>query len=225
MSTHVFVTFLVLLKFLLSIVYLLSSQNVIFKPWVEFVGHDLTTYGNCSAESKFELIKHWPLPPHAISLLSFIELCRFYSRYCPWFETNIKPLRKLQWTFYHQPIPLLSWNLSLIALFNDCKNYIVSSLLLLWHDRSKPSFIKINWSAGGMGYILMQADDSSKSVAAIPLLEDKGECTLNSSLDGPRLWPVFFDTRSSQPFEIHYHSFISEFACGRWAISCCRKYL
>ena len=29
-----------------------------FKPRVEFVGHDLTTYGNCPTESKFDLIQH-----------------------------------------------------------------------------------------------------------------------------------------------------------------------
>ena len=51
-----------------------------FKPRVKFVGHDLTTYGNYPAASKFDLIKHWPLSPHAISLLSFIELCSVYIR-------------------------------------------------------------------------------------------------------------------------------------------------
>ena len=30
-----------------------------FKPRVEFVGHDLTTYGNFPVASKFDLIKHW----------------------------------------------------------------------------------------------------------------------------------------------------------------------
>lgn len=30
----------------------------LFKPRVEFVRHGLTTYGNCPAESKFDLIKH-----------------------------------------------------------------------------------------------------------------------------------------------------------------------
>ena len=54
-----------------------------FKPRVEFVGHDLTTYGNCPTESKFDLTQHWPLPPNVISLLFFIGLCGFYSRYCP----------------------------------------------------------------------------------------------------------------------------------------------
>ena len=66
------------------------------------------TYDNWPAESKYEMTNHWPLPPHDISLLSFIGLCSFYSRDCPWFEINIKPLRKLQRTFHRQPIPILS---------------------------------------------------------------------------------------------------------------------
>ena len=55
----------------------------LFKSRIEFFGHDLTTYGNCPAVSKFELIENLPLPSHAISLLSFIDICSFYIRYCP----------------------------------------------------------------------------------------------------------------------------------------------
>ena len=169
--------------------------------------------------------KTWPLPPHAISLLSFIGLCSFYSRYCPWFETNFKPLRKLQREYHRQPIPILSWTSPLISLFNDCKAHLVSSPLLLRYDSTKPAFLKTDWSAGGMGYILMQADDTSQSVATVQLLEGKGECAFDLSLGGPRLRLVFFGSRSDQPFEIHYHSFVGEVACGRWAISFCRRYL
>ena len=75
------------------------TECEIFKQRVEFVGHGLTTHGNCPAACKFDLIKDWPLPPHGISLLSFIGLCSFYRRYCPWFETHIKPLRTLQYFF------------------------------------------------------------------------------------------------------------------------------
>ena len=113
----------------------------------------------------------------------------------------------------------------LISLFNGCKDHLVSSPLLLRYDRTKPVFLKIDWSAGGMGYILMQADDTSQSVATFQLLKEKGECAFDLSLDGPRLIPVFFGSRSNQPFEIHYHSFVGEVACGRWAISCCMRYL
>ena len=99
--------------------------------------------------------------------MSFIETCSLYSRYYPWFETNIKPLRKLQRKFHRQPIPNLFWNPALIALSNDCKNHLVTSPLLLRYDSSKPVFLKIDWSTGGMGYILMQTVDSPKLVAAI----------------------------------------------------------
>ena len=71
----------------------------------------------------------------------------------------------------------------------------------------------------------MQADDTSQSVATLQLLEDKGKCIFNLSLDGPRLRPVFSGSRSNQSFEINYHSFVGEVACGRWAISCCRRHL
>ena len=76
-----------------------------------------------------------------------------------------------------------------------------------------------------MGYILIQAGNTSQSVDAVQLLEETGECTFDLSLDGPRLRPVSFGSRSNQPFEIHYHSFVGEVACGRLAISCCRRYL
>ena len=72
------------------------SKCDFFLPRVECVGHDLTASGDCPAQSKFQLIKDWPLPPHDVSLLSFIGLCSFYSNYVPWFENNIKPLRRLQ---------------------------------------------------------------------------------------------------------------------------------
>ena len=70
----------------------------------------------------------------------------------------------------------------------------------------------------------MQVDDTSQSVVTVQLLEDKGECTFDLSLDSPRLRPVLFGSRSNQHFEIHYHSFVGEVACGRWAISCCSRY-
>ena len=81
----------------------------------------------------------------------------------------------------------------------------------------------MDWSDGGMGYILIQADDTSQSMAAVQLLEETGECTFDLSLDGPRLKPVFFGSRSNQPFDIHYHSFVGEVAYRRCAISCCRR--
>ena len=95
------------------------------------------------------------ISPNAIFLFSFISLCGFYSRCFPWIETNIKPLRKLQRVFHRKPIPIISWTPSLITLFDDCKNQLVTSPLLLQYESSKPAILETDWSTGGMGYILM----------------------------------------------------------------------
>ena len=76
------------------------SKYDFFLSRVKYVGHDLTVDGNCPAHSKFSLIKQCPLPPHRVSLLSFIGLCSFYNNYVPWFESNIKPLRRLHRLYY-----------------------------------------------------------------------------------------------------------------------------
>ena len=61
----------------------------------------------------------------------------------------------------------------------------------------------------------MQVDDSPQSIEAVQKLENTGDCDFDLSLDGPRLIPVFFGSRSNQPYKEHYHSFVGEVAYGR----------
>ena len=83
------------------------SKCDFFKDRVEYIGHNLTAEGNCPARSKSSLIQNWPIPLHGISLLSFIGLCCFYNKYCPWSETNIKPLWRLQRANHYKDIPIM----------------------------------------------------------------------------------------------------------------------
>ena len=114
-----------LLHYLSCVIQVFTNCRLSFKPTkcdffkerVEFDDTDLTTYGNCPAVSKFNLIQHWPLPPNVISLLSFIGLYGFYSQYCPWFEKNIKPLRKLEHI-----------NMDLTIIFIDVNKKVISTL-------------------------------------------------------------------------------------------------
>ena len=69
----------------------------------------------------------------------------------------------------------MGWTPSLIQIFCDCKTHFVTSPLLLRFDSSRPTFLKTDWSAGGMGYILMQPDDSSDSIAEMKHLADTSE--------------------------------------------------
>ena len=91
-------------------------------------------------------------------------------------------------------------------------------MLLLCFDSSRQKFLKTDWSTGGAGYILVQSDDSSDSIVTMKHLADTGECLYDLSLDGSRLRPVLFGSRSNLSYESDYHSFVDEVACERWII-------
>ena len=195
------------------------------KDRVEYVGHNMTANGNCPAQSKFDLIKEWKLPTNGTSLHSFIGLINFYHRYIPYFEIIIKPLRTLERKYRRKPIPTPVWTPDLIALFDDMKSKITSSPIIRRYDTKLPTFLKTDWSSFGMGWILMQPADDKESLEAIKTLDNTGECLFDLTSTGPRLLPVAFGSRACSATESHFHSFVGEICCGRWAIAQNRKYL
>ena len=70
-----------------------------------------------------------------------------------------------------------------------------------------------------MGWILMQPDESDASTVALALLRSEGTCNFDVTMNGARLRPIRFGSRSCTEHERHYHSFVREAGCGRWAIS------
>ena len=121
------------------------------KERVEYVGIDIMKQGNTPAQSKFDMINDWKLPTSGQSLFSFIGLINFYHRYAPYFEIKLKPLRKLCKRFYRKELPQMGWTPELIALFAELKVGITSSPVLARFDPEKPTFLKTDWSAEGIG--------------------------------------------------------------------------
>ena len=107
---------------------------------VEYVGHDLLAYGNCPAQSKFDIIKDWEIPTTGLSLHLFVGLVMFYHRYTPYLEMRIKPLRRLIKLYFRTNIPGMAWTPELIDLFNNIKVCITSSPVLARCDPDKPIF-------------------------------------------------------------------------------------
>jgi hypothetical protein len=172
---------------------------------IEYVGHDITPHGNCPAESKFDLVPDWPIPATGTSLLSFIGLLTFYNIYCPCFEVSIKPLRVLERAHHRKPIPSSLWTPPLANLWEPLKISITSSPCLARYDSSKPCFLKTNWSANGMGWVLMQLDDSASSIQALHHLRSEGTCKFDVTMHGARLRAIRFGSRGCTDRERHFH--------------------
>ena len=64
---------------------------------------------------------------------------------------------------YHKPIAIIAWTPELVTLFHRLKVGVTSSPLLTIFDPDKPTFLKADWSAEGMGWILMQPADDNES--------------------------------------------------------------
>ena len=107
----------------------------------------------------------------------------------------------------------------LIALFEDMKRYVTSSPITIRYEPTKPVFLKTDWSSTGMGWILMQPAQDKESIAALETLLRTGKCNFDLSMEGTRLKPIDFGSRSCTPTESKLHSFIGEAACRRWAIA------
>lgn len=129
---------------------------------------------------------------------------------------KVLPLRQLN---------LKAWTPELVSLFNEMKNEVTSSPVLARYDSNKPTFLKTDYSALGMAYIIMQPENSAAALKTIKLLESDGDCKFDTSFDGPRLKPICFGSRKCSLTESNYQSFVGEIATGRWAMAENKVYL
>ena len=197
----------------------------LFSDRFEYVGRDILPIGNTTAKSKYDLIRKWKLPTTADNLRSFVSFCNFYENFIPMFQVMCKPLRDLYIRYNRTAIPSQGWTPPLQAIFKNLQDAVTSSPLLGRYDATKPIFLKTDWSATGMGYIILQPDDDKESHVALKKLRETGECDFELTTNGLRLRPIVFNSRTCTETERHYHGFVGEIACGRWAIAKEKRHL
>ena len=119
----------------------------------------------------------------------------------------------------------MPWSPQLIQLFEDVKVCITSSPVLARYDPDKPKFLKTDWSAEGMGWIMMQPANNAESIRATEILRKTRECLFGLTRNVARFRPTGFGFRCCLEQENKYHSFVGEAACGCWAIGQNRRFL
>ena len=185
----------------------------IFSNWFKYVGRDILQTGNTIANSEYKLVHKWKQPGIGDDLRSFVLFYNFYARFILTFQVQCKPLRDIYRRGGKSVIPDAAWTSPLSAMFVSLKTSITSSPLLVRFDSTTPLFLKTDWSSTGMGYILMQPDDSADAQVATTKLSDKNECDFDLSLVGSHLRPILFNSRSCTATESHYHGFVGEIVC------------
>ena len=119
---------------------------------------------------------------------------------------------------------MMAWNPQLIQLLEDLKHCITLSPVLARFDLSKPTILKTDWSSKGMSWILMQPADDIILIKATTLLQETGEFTFDSNINGARLRPIQYGSQACLECEHRLHSFIGEVTAGRWVIGQNQKF-
>ena len=138
-------------------------------------------------------------------LHSFIVCINFYHSYAPYFENWLKPLQILYLGFLRKPFPLTAFTSELQEIFLDLKNSITFSPVLSRYDPDKPTFLKTDWSADSMAWILMQPAEDDESTKAAAHLGKTGECLFDMDLNRARIKPSSYGSRAYTNRERHFH--------------------
>ena len=152
-----------------------------FTDRFEYVRRDIMVAGNTTARSKYGLGSSWKCPSIGDNIRSFVSFCNCYARFVPMLQIQCKPLRDVYMRYKKQSIPDTAWLPNLVATFENSQRSITSSPLHASYDSNKPIFLKTDWSATGMGYILMQPDNSEASKVVLTKLLVIGDCDFDFS--------------------------------------------
>ena len=79
-------------------------------------------------------------------------------------------MRQLYIRYTRKSIPSIGWTPELVSLFDSLKIALTSSPVLARYDSSLPTFLKKDWSATGIGFIIMQPAIDKVSVETLKAL-------------------------------------------------------
>ena len=197
-----------------------------FAEKIEFVGVDVSVKGNQPASSKATTLVTWKEPVTVRDIASFLGFVGFYARWIPNFELKALPLRRIIREFNH-PDKLTSKMYGQIEkdTFEYLRNAVLEYPILIRANPAKRFYLKTDFSALGMGYVLCQPDDSEAAIQAIQEEDTGGKCQFDLCLSKLRLHPVLFGSRKCLNNERYFHSFVGEATAAAWAITKNRHFL
>ena len=132
------------------------------QPSVEYLGHKIDAEGLHALPSKVEAIIRAPAPTNVQELRSFLGLLNYYGKFIPNLATLIHPLNSL--LQHGKP---WAWTKDCSQAFQQAKEALSSSSVLVHYDPSLPITLAGDASAYGIGAVISHIlpDGSEKPIA------------------------------------------------------------
>ncbi|KAL8115234.1 hypothetical protein AgCh_021897 [Apium graveolens] len=117
---------------------------------MEYLGHVITPEGVHPDHSKIEDVTSWPAPTNLKQLRGFLVLSGYYRKFVKGYASIASPLTDLL------KRDAFEWNEKVNCAFNQLKESLVRSPVLLLPDFSKPFSIETDASIFSVGIVLLQ---------------------------------------------------------------------
>ena len=127
------------------------------QPSVEYLGHQIDAEGRRATKEKLQAILQAPSPKNVQELRSFLGLLNYYGKFIPNLATLIHPLNAL----LHHDCPW-KWSVECDAAFNQAKEKLISSKILVHYDPKLPIKVAADASAYGVGAVLSHVIDGNE---------------------------------------------------------------
>ena len=194
---------------------------------VEFVGVDVGVQGNFPAKSKHVLLQSWPKPTTIRDVASFVAFGLFYSKWIPYYEVKVGPLRTLCLEHYDIVITPVMWTEECASSWQFICTAILADPCLAWYDSRKRCYVRTDFCKDGFGFVCLQPADDAVSLAAMRREMAGGTCEFmrdNKKTSG-QLRPIAFGSRRCKGYERRLHSHLGEGFAGDFGLQKCQHYL
>jgi hypothetical protein len=127
---------------------------------VKFLDHVFDERGISVDESKFSIIRDFPVPTTPKRVRSFLGLANYYRRFVKGFSQISAPLRALL-----KADAKFEWTPQCQEAFEKLKGMLINAPILKLPDFNRPFVLTTDASTSGIAYILGQRDDQGREHA------------------------------------------------------------
>ena len=120
-------------------------------PYIDFLGHRISSEGIFMDPKKVSSILEWPVPTNVKELQSFLGLANYYRRFITGFATITHPLNLLL-----RKNSKFNWSNEAQSAFDELKSKFSSAPVLAYPNRDLPFLVETDSSNFAIGAILSQ---------------------------------------------------------------------
>jgi len=159
MDTHFHYLIEVLKRLRKAGLYAKLEKCEICVPFLEFLGHRISSDGIFMDPKKVSSILEWHIPKNVKELQSFLRLTNYYRRFIPSFASNAHPLHCLL-----KKNSKFNWYTEIQVAFDNIKSKFSSASVLVYPNCDLPFLVETESSNFEIGALLSQTSSKDNKV-------------------------------------------------------------